>query len=82
MNVSQAADAAFMNALRREDPKRFENLERNMRRSIPSLVARNQEAVKKRTKQAIAMRAVVAKRKRLAGTSSFLPSTPYVNAVD
>ncbi len=34
MNVSKEADGAFMRELERTDPRRYENLQRNMRRSI------------------------------------------------
>ncbi len=34
MNVSKEADAAFMRELERTDPRRYENLRRNMLRSI------------------------------------------------
>ena len=34
MNVSKKADATFMRELERTDPRRYENLQRNMRRSI------------------------------------------------
>jgi hypothetical protein len=34
MNVSKKADDAFMRELERTDPRRYENLQRNMRRSV------------------------------------------------
>ncbi len=36
MNVSKKADAAFMRELERTDPRRYENLQKNMRHSVTS----------------------------------------------
>jgi len=47
MNVSKAADAAFLRELQRTDPQRYQNLVRNMQKAAGMLAAqrRHEQAV-------------------------------------